>query len=253
MRTGKAKSTRCHGAAGAVQMKFILAVIAGELIISNRKRAAIEADLEAGGYDRMSKSDSAGKRGIAVAAEPEDGDGEEAAAEADREGKSFDYLLSMAISSLTYEKAHPAARACCRHEQTQCSLFLSCPGVVVCCDADVPFRKSLQRSMIARVNMLQLLAASEYQPDVRHLLRCRSSSSSRSRTTSSRTSRSSRTRRRSSSGARTSTASKPRMASGSRTRRRPTRSSSRSSSRRSAAQRRRVRPPPPAQILHLCP
>ena len=35
------------------KMRFILAVIAGQLVVSNRRRAAIEADLEAGGYDRV--------------------------------------------------------------------------------------------------------------------------------------------------------------------------------------------------------
>ena len=93
-------------------MKFILAVIAGDVVVSNRKRAAIEADLDTLGFDRMAKSDTASKRGVAVAAEPEDQDGETAAAEADAaDGRTFDYLLSMAISSLTYEKARPA-RAC---------------------------------------------------------------------------------------------------------------------------------------------
>ena len=34
-------------------MKFILAVIAGDVVVSNRKRAAIEADLERLGFDRI--------------------------------------------------------------------------------------------------------------------------------------------------------------------------------------------------------
>lgn len=35
------------------RVRFILAVIAGEVVISNRKRAEIEAQLDAEGYDRM--------------------------------------------------------------------------------------------------------------------------------------------------------------------------------------------------------
>ena len=35
------------------RMRFILAVISGEKVVSNRKRAEIEAQLEADGYDRM--------------------------------------------------------------------------------------------------------------------------------------------------------------------------------------------------------
>ena len=34
-------------------MRFILAVISGELKISNRKKADIEADLDSNGYDRI--------------------------------------------------------------------------------------------------------------------------------------------------------------------------------------------------------
>ena len=35
------------------RVRFILAVISGEMVISNRKRADIEAQLESDGYDRM--------------------------------------------------------------------------------------------------------------------------------------------------------------------------------------------------------
>jgi DNA topoisomerase-2 len=38
------------------KIRFIRAVISGELRLSNRKRAEIEADLDAQGYDRMAKS-----------------------------------------------------------------------------------------------------------------------------------------------------------------------------------------------------
>ena len=35
------------------KMRFILAVVAGELRISNRRKADVEADLERGGFDRL--------------------------------------------------------------------------------------------------------------------------------------------------------------------------------------------------------
>lgn len=35
------------------ETRFILAVVAGDLVVSNRRRADIIADLEAGGYDKM--------------------------------------------------------------------------------------------------------------------------------------------------------------------------------------------------------
>ena len=38
------------------ERRFILAVVAGELIISNRKKADIEAQLQRDGYDRMPPS-----------------------------------------------------------------------------------------------------------------------------------------------------------------------------------------------------
>ncbi len=34
-------------------MRFIMAVISGEMVVSNRKKAAIESDLESQGYDRI--------------------------------------------------------------------------------------------------------------------------------------------------------------------------------------------------------
>lgn len=42
------------------KIRFIRAVINGELLLSNRKRADIEADLEAQGFDKMAKSKDVG-------------------------------------------------------------------------------------------------------------------------------------------------------------------------------------------------
>ena len=38
------------------ERRFILAVVAGELVVSNRKKADIEAQLATDGYDRMPPS-----------------------------------------------------------------------------------------------------------------------------------------------------------------------------------------------------
>lgn len=84
-----------------VQVKFILAVIEGSLVVSNRKKKDIEADLEAQGFDRMSKSADNGSRKV-VAKDPDNDDDEEE--EAAAVGGSYDYLLSMAIQNLTEEK-----------------------------------------------------------------------------------------------------------------------------------------------------
>ena len=88
---------------GDVQVKFILAVIEGSLKVSNRKKKDIEVDLEAQGFDRMPKADGAGnKKAAAKDIENEDDDDEEPAT-ATASG-SYEYLLSMAIQSLTEEK-----------------------------------------------------------------------------------------------------------------------------------------------------
>lgn len=75
-----------------------MAVVHGELIVSGRKRKDIESDLDSMGFDRMPKSDVRPTQGA-----PADAD-EDAEADARAQGASYDYLLSMAISSLTQEK-----------------------------------------------------------------------------------------------------------------------------------------------------
>lgn len=80
-----------------MQVRFILAVVSGELVVSNRKRKDVEAELEKEGYDRMPKKDGQKK----AAREGNDNDEEDAAEPATG---SYEYLLSMAISSLTEEK-----------------------------------------------------------------------------------------------------------------------------------------------------
>jgi DNA topoisomerase-2 len=44
------------------KIRFIRAVISGELVLSNRKRADIEGDLAAQGYDKMAKSKDVSNR-----------------------------------------------------------------------------------------------------------------------------------------------------------------------------------------------
>ena len=48
LQAAKYEQMRCNN-----KVRFILAVVAGKLIISNRKRADINSDLEAQGYDKM--------------------------------------------------------------------------------------------------------------------------------------------------------------------------------------------------------
>ena len=82
------------------KVRFILAVVNGELVISNRRRVDIEAELEEAGYDRLlAKTKN-------PAAQPTPSNGEEAVdgEEVVVEGGSYEYLLSMSLSSLTHEK-----------------------------------------------------------------------------------------------------------------------------------------------------
>eukprot|EP00887_Chlorella_sp_A99_P005643 scaffold1.g5643.t1 len=79
------------------KVRFILAVVSGELRLSNRRKADVEGELEAAGYDRLANS----KKKAAAAAAAADDD-EEGGAPAT--GLSYDYLLSMPLASLTLEK-----------------------------------------------------------------------------------------------------------------------------------------------------
>ena len=70
--------------------------------MNNRKKREIESDMESMGFDKMTRSGPTSKRASATeeAGAPED----DAAAAAAADGRSYEYLLSMAISSLTYER-----------------------------------------------------------------------------------------------------------------------------------------------------
>lgn len=76
------------------KVRFILAVVSGNLIINNRKKADIEAELESQGYDKMRKR-SKGKK-------QEEDDDDVSSSKALQ--ASYDYLLSMPLWSLTMEK-----------------------------------------------------------------------------------------------------------------------------------------------------
>jgi DNA topoisomerase-2 len=94
LRAAEAELTRISN-----RVRFILAVVDGSLKISNRRRADIEVDLEKAGFDRLlsaKKASAAAAAGIPELAEDEEG--------AEPEQGSYEYLLSMSLSSLTLEK-----------------------------------------------------------------------------------------------------------------------------------------------------
>lgn len=86
-------------------------MIEGTLKVSNRKKKDIEVDLEAQGFNRMPKTDNHGMKAIA---KPTNDDAEEEEEEepAAAVGGSYDYLLSMAIHSLTQEKVGFFSHSC---------------------------------------------------------------------------------------------------------------------------------------------
>ncbi|CAN1342380.1 DNA topoisomerase 2 [Linum perenne] len=84
------------------KVRFILAVVNGEIIVNNRKRAELIQELHQKGFTPMpikSKSAAASE----TTEESEEGDDDQANASGIR-ASDYDYLLSMAISTLTFEK-----------------------------------------------------------------------------------------------------------------------------------------------------
>ena len=77
------------------KVRFIKEVVAGTLVVSNRKKADVVADLVKRGYTPMAKE--------AQKKKPED-DAQEAEEPHAESVASFDYLLNMAIMSLTLER-----------------------------------------------------------------------------------------------------------------------------------------------------
>lgn len=85
------------------QARFIQMIISKELVINNKKRAVVVADLRAREFRAFPKVVK-----VHVAAEVdegEEGDADEAVVDSKGSSESdFDYLLSMALYSLTAEK-----------------------------------------------------------------------------------------------------------------------------------------------------
>lgn len=98
------------------RVRFILMVIRGELVVSNRKKTELLAELRAKKFAAMSKSSRAARGGKAVPTQEEeetssDSGEEEEDEEGGEEGKAatgnkagYDYLLGMPLWSLTLER-----------------------------------------------------------------------------------------------------------------------------------------------------
>lgn len=79
--------------------RFVEEVCSGDLVVSNRKRTAILADLQERGYDLLQKEDQ-----NKIDEEDSDVEADDMATDAEL-AKGYDYLLGMKIWSLTFEKA----------------------------------------------------------------------------------------------------------------------------------------------------
>eukprot|EP00899_Mesostigma_viride_P024673 jgi/Mesvir1/5390/Mv15465-RA.1 len=99
--------------------RFVLMVVKGELVISNRKKADLLADLAARGFAPLTGPAKAGASKAAASpeetTEEDSEEGEEGAAGpvtavAAKKGGGYDYLLSMPLWSLTLEKVQELCR-----------------------------------------------------------------------------------------------------------------------------------------------
>jgi len=97
------------------KVRFILAVVDGELIINKKKKAELVNELKKKGFYTKTDLDNIFK-------EPKLSSSEESVEESDESGmavpsKEYDYLLSMPLWTLTYEKVEQLKKE--QHEKTQ--------------------------------------------------------------------------------------------------------------------------------------
>ncbi|KAL7483431.1 hypothetical protein ACHAW6_009076 [Cyclotella cf. meneghiniana] len=86
--------------------RFVEEVCKGDLVVSNRKRAELLADLKERGYDLFPREE---KKSESEDEESERDDEKESASDAEL-AKGYEYLLGMKIWSLTFEKAEELRR-----------------------------------------------------------------------------------------------------------------------------------------------
>jgi len=86
------------------QARFIREIVDGKLVVSKKKKAALVQELRARKYTPIPKVADARKEGEFEAVVEEEADAEEAARDAQAGAGDYDYLLGMAIWSLTEER-----------------------------------------------------------------------------------------------------------------------------------------------------
>ncbi|KAM0917024.1 hypothetical protein ACQ4PT_009770 [Festuca glaucescens] len=87
------------------KVRFILAVVEGEIKVNNRKRAELFQELKHKGYESFPKNKKKNEPVAAGATDDDEGNEESPADGADAaDASGYDYLLSMSIGTLTREK-----------------------------------------------------------------------------------------------------------------------------------------------------
>lgn len=95
------------------RVRFILAVVGGEIVVSNRRKAVLLAELEQKKFTRLPATNAKARKGPAVAGVDEGTEEEEEEGGGDngKGGKGgYDYLLGLPLWSLTLEKVEELCR-----------------------------------------------------------------------------------------------------------------------------------------------
>lgn len=126
------------------KVRFILAVVEGDIIVNNRKRAELFVELKQKGFDPFPrKKQRAGPS--AVGAIEEDEENEESPEAANVGSSDYEYLLSMAIGTLTLERVQQLIAEKSRMENEVAELKRTRPKSLWMRDLDA-FEKELDVS-----------------------------------------------------------------------------------------------------------
>lgn len=89
------------------KVRFILGVVSGEIIVSNRKKADLLMELQQKGFTPMPRNGKSAEPQVAGAtddnSEEQETGSEPVSVEGARRGGDYEYLLSMSIGTLTVE------------------------------------------------------------------------------------------------------------------------------------------------------
>eukprot|EP00579_Thalassiosira_antarctica_P002668 CAMPEP_0201875748 /NCGR_PEP_ID=MMETSP0902-20130614/7629_1 /ASSEMBLY_ACC=CAM_ASM_000551 /TAXON_ID=420261 /ORGANISM="Thalassiosira antarctica, Strain CCMP982" /LENGTH=1508 /DNA_ID=CAMNT_0048402857 /DNA_START=105 /DNA_END=4631 /DNA_ORIENTATION=+ len=112
--------------------RFVEEVCRGDLIVSNRKRTELLADLKERGYDLMPKEE---KKSNSEEENEDDESAEESASDAEL-AKGYEYLLGMKIWSLTFERAEELRRQKAEKAEEVKKLQATAPEAIWSADLD---------------------------------------------------------------------------------------------------------------------